>query len=123
MQQTDTLQDYVEDLFSPLGRIKVRPMFGAKGIYAGEDMFAILEKDRIYVKIDDEAKAELAAAGSAPFIWTNPKTGQTLTMSYMALSDAIMQDRQAVTEWAQRGLSIVIQARKSKVKSPRRRVF
>ena len=47
---------YVEDLFANLGRIRIRKMFGGAGVYSGEDMFALIDKDRVYVKSDDALK-------------------------------------------------------------------
>ena len=38
---------YVEDLFANLGRIRIRKMFGGAGVYSGEDMFALIDKDRV----------------------------------------------------------------------------
>lgn len=55
---------YVEDLFANLGRIRIRKMFGGAGVYSGEDMFALIDKDRVYVKSDDALKADLESEGS-----------------------------------------------------------
>ena len=76
---------YVEDLFANLGRIRIRKMFGGAGVYSGEDMFALINEDRVYVKSDDSLKADLESEGGESFEWTNPNTGKTIKMSYVSL--------------------------------------
>ncbi len=114
---------YVEDLFTDLGRIRIRKMFGGAGVYSGEDMFALLDDGRVYVKADDALKADLKAEGSHPFEWTNPKTGKTIQMSYVSLPEAALDDRDEANQWARKALSVAVQARRAKVKSPRRHPF
>ena len=98
-------------------------MFGGAGVYAGEDMFALLDGDRIYIKADDTLRADLEAEGSKPFEWTNPSTGKTITMSYVSLPDAAMDDPDEATNWGEKALNAAIAARRAKVKSPRRKPF
>lgn len=115
--------NYVEDLFSSLGRIRIRKMFGGAGVYSGEDMFALIEDDRIYVKSDDQLEENLKSEGGEPFEWTNPKTGKTIKMSYVSLPVNALDDRDEATEWGRKALRVAIEARRAKVKSPRRTPF
>lgn len=114
---------YVEDLFAQLGRIRIRKMFGGAGVYSGEDMFALIDKDRIYVKSDDDLKAHLESEGGEPFEWTNPNTGKTMKMSYVSLPENAVDDREEASSWGRKALDVAIQARRAKVKSPRRMTF
>lgn len=113
--------NYVEDLFAKLGRIRIRKMFGGAGVYAGEDMFALLDGDQIYIKADETLRADLEAEGAQPFEWTNPTTGQTLQMSYLSMPVNALDDPEEATDWGQKALSVAIESRRAKVKSPRRR--
>lgn len=115
--------NYVEDLFSNLGRIRIRKMFGGAGVYSGEDMFALIDDDRVYVKSDDALKADLQSEGGESFEWTNPQTGKTITMSYVSLPVNALDDRDEASEWGRKALDVAIQARRAKVKSPRRTPF
>lgn len=114
---------YVEDLFANLGRIRIRKMFGGAGVYSGEDMFALIDKDRVYVKSDDSLKQHLESAGGEPFEWTNPSTGKTIRMSYVSLPVNALDDRDEASAWGRKALDVAIQARRAKVKSPRRMTF
>ncbi|MEO1189342.1 MAG: TfoX/Sxy family protein [Pseudomonadota bacterium] len=114
---------YVEDLFANLGRIRIRKMFGGAGVYSGEDMFALIDKDRVYVKSDDALKESLQSEGGTPFEWTNPSTGKTIKMSYVSLPVNALDDRDEASAWGRKALDVAIQARRAKVKSPRRMTF
>ena len=114
---------YVEDLFANLGRIRIRKMFGGAGVYSGEDMFALIDKDRVYVKSDDDLKAHLESEGGEVFEWTNPNTGKTIQMSYVSLPINALDDRDEASVWGRKALDVAIQARRAKVKSPRRMTF
>ena len=114
---------YVEDLFANLGRIRIRKMFGGAGVYSGEDMFALIDKDTVYVKSDDALKERLESEGGAPFEWTNPSTGKTIKMSYVSLPIDALDDREEASTWGRKALDVAVQARRAKVKSPRRMTF
>ena len=123
MSQRNTIQTKVDHLFSKMGRVRVRKMFGGAGVYSGQDMFALLDDERVYVKADDKLKEDLQAKGGEPFAWTNPNTGKTIEMSYVSLPVNALSDRDEVTEWARAALNVAIEARCAKVKSPRRKAF
>ena len=114
---------YVEDLFANLGRIRIRKMFGGAGVYSGEDMFALIDKDRVYVKSDDSLKQHLESEGGEPFEWTNPSTGKTIKMSYVSLPVNALDDRDEASAWGRKALDVAVQARRAKVKTPRRMTF
>ncbi|MEM7640256.1 MAG: TfoX/Sxy family protein [Pseudomonadota bacterium] len=114
---------YVEDLFANLGRIRIRKMFGGAGVYSGEDMFALIDQDQIYVKSDDALKESLQSEGGQPFEWTNPSTGKTIKMSYVSLPVNALDDRDEASAWGRKALDVAVQARRAKVKSPRRMTF
>ncbi|MEL7231089.1 MAG: TfoX/Sxy family protein [Pseudomonadota bacterium] len=122
-RQDNPFHNYVEDLFERLGRIRIRKMFGGAGVYAGEDMFALLDGDQIYIKADDDLRADLEEQGSQPFEWTNPSTGKTIQMSYVSLPETAMDDPDEANEWGEKALRAAIAARRAKVKSPRRTLF
>ena len=122
-KQDNPFHTYVEDLFAGLGRIRIRKMFGGAGVYSGEDMFALIDKDRVYVKSDDVLKERLQSEGGEPFEWTNPSTGKTIKMSYVSLPVNALDDREEASSWGRQALDVAIQARRAKVKSPRRMTF
>jgi DNA transformation protein len=59
----------IQDLFGELGPVRCRRMFGGRGIYAGEVMFALEAGGEIFLKVDDGSRAAFEAAGSRPFVY------------------------------------------------------
>ena len=121
MKSCNPFYDYVGDLFAALGQIRIRKMFGGAGVYSGEDMFALLDGDQIYLKTDDALKIKLVAEGGSAFEWTNPKTGKTMVMSYVSIPSSALDDTDEACVWARKALDVAMRARQAKVKSPRRR--
>lgn len=115
--------NFIQDLFADMGRIRIRKMFGGAGVYSGEDMFALIDKERLYVKADDTLKSDLEAQGGKPFIWTNPDTGRTMTMSYVSLPADALGDVELASHWGRQALAVTVRTRKARVKSPRRTPF
>lgn len=120
MKQSNPFHDYIEDMFSDLGQIRIRKMFGGAGVYAGEEMFALLDNDQIYIKVDEDLRADLEAEGGEPFQWTNPKTGRTMVMSYVSMPVNALEDTEQASALGRKALQVAKQARRAKVKSPRR---
>ena len=56
------VQKVLDDLH-PLGDVTTRPMFGGHGVFLESRMFALISKDVLYLKADDENRAEFEAAG------------------------------------------------------------
>ena len=117
---TDPFHDFVEDLFAPLGPVRIRRMFGGAGVYAHEVMFALLADGEIYLKADDRLQADLAAEGSEAFTWVRPSDGKAMQMSYWRLPSADAEDPEAASEWARRALSVALTAKRAPKRSPKR---
>ena len=52
---------------SPLGDVATRPMFGGHGVFLDGKMFALISKNVLYLKADDENRADFEAAGMKPY--------------------------------------------------------
>jgi DNA transformation protein and related proteins len=103
----------IEDLFQDLGPVRCRRMFGGRGIYAGDVMFALEAGGEIYLKTDDASRAAFEAAGSRPFAYE--KDGRAVATSYWRLPDGALDDPSEASRWARLALDA------SRRKPPRRR--
>ena len=67
-KHSDEAKERFRDLVPEAPGVEVKPMFGSLGAFVNGNMFAGLFGTDIGVKLDDEARSELAAVeGSGPF--------------------------------------------------------
>ena len=108
--------DAIRDLFSSLGPVRIRRMFGAHGIYLGEVMFALAADGELYLKADAATLDAFRAAGSRPF--TYERQGRTARLNYWRLPDAAIDDPDAAACWARRALDAARRGRAKRGPSP-----
>ena len=81
--------------------IRDRAMFGGVGIYSGEQFFALIAGDTVYLKVDDVNRPDFEARGMGPF---RPYGDQGETMQYFALDEAILEDVDALRSWVENAI-------------------
>jgi len=106
----DTTIEQAKDLFSDLGAISHRKMFGGAGIYAEGVMFALVLSDEIMIKATGAFVKDLEAEGSTPFIYE--AKGMSSKMSYWRLPESAFDDPEEATEFARRALVCAHEAKK-----------
>ncbi len=114
----DPFHLFVAELFAPLGAVRIRRMFGGAGFWADEVMFALLAGGEVYLKVDEALRAELAALGSAPFLYRRQGRSQPVDLGYMRLPSSAFDDTEEAAAWGGRALAA---ARRLKGTRPGRR--
>ena len=77
---SESFRRFVLDQLSQVApRVRGKSMFGGLGIYSGELFFALISGETLYLKVDDQNRAEFEALGSGPF---KPFDDKPMTMSY-----------------------------------------
>ncbi len=111
---------FVEDLFTPLGPVKVRSMFGGAGIFApleeGDVMFGLIARQTVYLKVDDENRLDFEQEGMEPFSFEGGD--KTVTMSYYQLPERLYDDPEELAAWGRRALAA---ARRAKAAQPKKK--
>jgi DNA transformation protein and related proteins len=108
---------FAEELFSSLGGVSAKRMFGGAGLYSQGVMFAALMDEAIYLKADEALKRDLAAEGASPWIYTypqGPKAGVSMEMGYMSLPESALDDPGAACAWARRAVDVALKAQTAK---------
>jgi TfoX/Sxy family transcriptional regulator of competence genes len=83
--------------------VERRKMFGYPACFANGHMFTGLHQDRWVVRLPDEARAELAAAGGTPFE-VMPRRPMR---EYLELPATLVSDPAAMRPWLERALANV----------------
>ena len=106
----DSFHAFVSELFAGLGRVEIKRMFGAAGVYADGLMFGLLAEETIHIKANDDAmKAALRAEGSGPFVWSpqsGPRKGEHIDLGYWRLPEAALDDPDEAARWGRRALAL-----------------
>lgn len=103
--------DDIRDLFAAFGPVRIRKMFGGRGIYSGDMIFALEAFGSLWIKADDQSRALFDAEGSKPFTY-EAKNGKHAVMSYWSLPDSALDDPDEVKRWARLGLAAALRAKK-----------
>lgn len=101
--------EFVRDLLADFEPLRIKRMFGGAGVYAGERFFAILADDTLYLKADDENRADFERRGLHAFSYET-KTGRTGTMSYYPVPAEALEDPEALAPWVRGALAAAEQA-------------
>lgn len=87
---------FATDLFSDLGQLTSRKMFGGICLYHAGTVFALVSSEgRIYVKTTPDTAASLADEGAEQFH----------NMPYWSLPEGVLDDPDTACGWARRFLS------------------
>ncbi len=81
----------IEEMFSALGPVTVRRMFGGKGVYHRGRIVAIELRDGILLKADAVSAPAFEAAGATRWAYSG-KTGKAVNMPYWSIPDDAFDD-------------------------------
>lgn len=95
--------EHVRELLQDMGEIRIRPMFGAAGVYRDDLMFGVIDDDVFYIRTDDQTRAAFADAGARRFTYPG-KDGEVIGTSYWSLPDEAADDPAAAADWARLGI-------------------
>jgi DNA transformation protein len=108
--------EFVEHVVETMGRfgpVDAKSMFGGWGLYHQGLFFALIAADALYLKCDDENRADFEARGLEPFVYSM-RDGEKLTMSYRQAPEEALESPEAMAEWARRGYAAALRAAANK---------
>jgi DNA transformation protein len=110
----------IQDLFQEIGPVRMRSMFGGRGLYCGDRIFGIEAGGEIYLKTDEATRPAFEQAGSRPFTYRKDD-GRSVATSYWLLPSEAADDPSAAARWARMALDASRRAASSKASPKRRR--
>lgn len=112
MSSDSSYIEYLRELFTGLGPVGARRMFGGYGIYHDGLMIAVVFEQRLFLKVDDETRAAFTAAGCEA--WTYEGKDKPVQMSYWSVPDEAMDSSEAMTPWARRAFAAALRKANAK---------
>lgn len=100
--------EYLLEQLRPLGAVSARRMFGGYGVYYGNRMFGLVADDQLYLKTDDQNRAEFEARDLKPFIYQTER--RNIAMSYSEAPAEALDDSEALCEWARSAIAAAARA-------------
>jgi DNA transformation protein len=100
------------ELFSPLGSVRTRRMFGGHGFYVDDLFLAIIAFERLYLKADAQTRPRFEAAGCEPFVYDGQ--GKSVTLGYFTAPEDAMESPALMQPWARLALEAALRARAAK---------
>jgi DNA transformation protein and related proteins len=96
----DEFRDYCLELFSGLrqGEIVTKKMFGGTGFSIDTKTFGIIAFDQLWLKVDDETRADFVNAKCQ--IFTHESARKERTMNYHTVPEDAMESATLMRPWA-----------------------
>ena len=106
MAVSSQFKTFICDLFSGLGLINARSMFGGAGLYCEGVMFALIADDTLYIKVDEALKIDLAKLDCGPFMvdFGKDDQGPRPMNGYWSMPQSALDDPDEACQWGQRAL-------------------
>ncbi len=101
----------IREMLLPLGPVTTRAMFGGFNVALDGLTFGLIAYERLFLKVDDRTRGRYEAAGLTPF---QPYPDKPTTMSYYPVPDALMDDPDALCDWAREAFDVALKARTKK---------
>lgn len=88
----------IEEMFSSLGPVQIKRMFGGKGIYCEGAIIAIDLFGDVMLKADEKSAPEFAEAGARQ--WVYQREGKSaVAMPYWTIPDTAYDDPDEMAHW------------------------
>ncbi len=112
MPNSSDFLTHLKEQLAGLGPVAVRRMFGGAGIFYEDMMFALVADDTLYFKADAENEHHFEDLGLARFSYE--AKGQRRELSYRRAPEDVLDDSDAMIEWARIAIAAALRANASK---------
>lgn len=102
--------DDIRDMFSSLGPVSIRKMFGGKGIYLDGTIIAIEFGGDMLLKGDEHTAPLLEAAGATRWTYEN-KAGKSVKMPYWSMPLEAYDDPDEMAKWVRLALDAALRVK------------
>ena len=111
---------YVLEQLAGLAGVSSRRMFGGVGLYCEELFFGLIDNDTLYLRVNDDNRADYTVRGMGPF---RPYADRPeLSMSYYEAPADVLEDAAQLVSWARRSVAVAMAGPKRQQRGAGRRV-
>lgn len=102
--------DAIRDIFSGLGPVTIKRMFGGKGVYHHGLIVGLQVYGELLLKADKESAPDFAAAGSRQ--WTYEGKNKPAAMPYWSIPDEAIDDPDELQRWTRKAFEAALRSKK-----------
>ena len=104
MVASDSFAEFLREQLAPLGRVTMRRMFGATGVFCDGLMFAVVSEDTLYFRVDDHNRTAFKEAASFPPL-SYEKKGRTIDLSFWRAPERLFDETDELIMWSRTALA------------------
>jgi DNA transformation protein len=108
---------YLLELLQPVPGVTAKRMFGGYGLFREGLMFGLVADDTIYLKVDDQNRADFVERELGPFVYI--KEGKPMPMSYYQAPGEALDNPDDMVEWAEKAYQAALRGQQAKGKRQR----
>ncbi|MEN1835371.1 TfoX/Sxy family protein [Pseudomonas lijiangensis] len=102
------LAAHIKDIFSPLGPVSLRRMFGGHGIFHAGLMFGLVFDGTVYLKADGQNLPAFEAEGLEQFTYV--RQGKRVGLAYYRAPDRLFDEPDEARHWARHAFEAAMRA-------------
>lgn len=115
----ESFVSYLRDLFSELGPVSLRRMFGGQGLYHDGVIIGLVIGDELFLKTDAATRTAFEKAGGEPFTYLGK--GKLVATSYFSPPAEAMESAQSMASWARLAREAALRKKAGEKPSAKRR--
>ncbi len=104
-------QSEIQEMFSSLGPVTIKRMFGGKGIYCKGVIIAVEFHGDILLKADGVSAAAFETAGATRWAYEG-RTGKAVNMPYWSIPAEAFDDSDIMAQWVKRAYEAALRSAK-----------
>jgi len=106
--------NYLLELLEEFPDVTAKRMFGGHGIFRDGLMFGLVADSTLYLKVDDQNRAEFEERDLGPF--TYEAKGKPIKMSYYRAPEEVLDYSDDMLAWAEGAYAAALRAKRPKRK-------
>jgi DNA transformation protein and related proteins len=104
MVASDSFAEFLREQLAALGRVTMRRMFGATGVFCDGLMFGVVSEDTLYFRVDDHNRTAFKEAACFPPL-SYEKKGRTIDLSFWRAPERLFDEPDELVAWGRTALA------------------
>ncbi len=109
MSVSASFKEFLIEQMAGFGPVTIRAMFGGAGVYHDGLMFALVDDEVLYLKVDETSRSAFESENLPPFVYSM-KGGKKIDMSYFRSPERCLDDADEMAQWCRVAYGVALKA-------------